>query len=107
MVIGAVYLADELIMNNLISFFRTKGIAFIWICAVFAPILIVKGVVEDQKLHLSGGIVLFVFAVLSIADGFNALRYRLMTNFMASAFVPMVSIAVGTAFAFFKIVSQH
>ena len=94
-------------MNNLNSFFRTKGIAFVWTGAVFAPILIKMGLVEDKTTHLIGGIVLFVFVILSIIDGFNALRYRLMTNFIASAFVPMVSIVVGTVFAMFKIASQN
>jgi len=92
------------LMNNLISFFRTKGIAFVWTGAVFAPILLVMGIGEDKTFHFILGIVLFMIVILSIVDGINALRYRLMTNFIASAFVPMVSMAVGTAFALFKIV---
>ena len=95
------------LMNSLISFIRTKGIAFVWTGAVFAPILLVMGIVDDKMLHLISGIVLFVLVVLSIVDGFNALRFRLMTNFIASALVPIFSIAVGTAFAIFKIVNQN
>jgi hypothetical protein len=95
------------LMNSLISFFRTKGIAFVWTGAVFAPILLTMGIVDGKIFHLISGIVLFALVVLSIVDGFNALRFRFMTNFIASALVPMCSIAIGTAFAIFKMVNQN
>jgi len=90
-----------------ISFFRTKGVAFVWIGAVFAPTLVAMGVAEDKVIHLIVGAGLLLLVLLSIIDGFKALRYRLMTNFIGSAFVPIVSTVVGIAFALIKIVNPN
>jgi hypothetical protein len=64
-------------MNNLSSFFRTKGIAFVWIGAVFAPILLMMGIAEDKIIQLIIGVGLLLLVLVSIIDGFKALRYRL------------------------------
>ena len=89
------------------SFFRTKGVAFVWLGAVFAPTLIAMGVVEDKLIHLIVGVGLSLLVLLSIIDGFKALRYRLMTNFIGSAFVPIASTVLGIAFALIKIVNPN
>ena len=89
-------------MVNLASFLRSKGIGIIWIGAVFGPVLLVTGLVEEKSTHLILGIGSLLLALWSIIDGFRALRYQLVSNFISSAFVPMVSIAVGTAFALIK-----
>ncbi len=65
------------------------------------------GVVEDKLIHLIVGVGLSLLVLLSVIDGFNALRYRLMTNFIGSAFVPIVSTVVGIAFALIKIVNPN
>ena len=89
------------------SFFRTKGVAFVWIGAVFAPTLVAVGVVENKVIHLIIGVALLLLVLLSVIDGFKALGYRLMTNFIGSAFVPIVSTLVGIAFALIKIVNPN
>ena len=94
-------------MNAFTSFFRTKGIAVVCIGAMFAPTLIAMGIVEDKLIHLILGIGLLLLVLLSIIDGLKALRYRLMTNFIGSAFVPIVSTVVGIAFALIKIVNRN
>lgn len=85
------------------SFFRTNGVAFVWIGAVFAPTLVAIGVMEGKVIHLVAGICLLLLVLLSIIDGCRAFRHGLMTNFIGSAFVPVVSVAVGTVFALYKI----
>ena len=74
---------------------------------MFAPTLIAMGVVEDKLVHLIFGVSLLLLVLLSIIDGFKALKYRLMTNFIGSAFVPIVSTVVGIAFALIKIVNPN
>ena len=86
-------------MTILASFLRTKGVGIIWVGAVFGPVLVVIGVVEEKATYLILGIGLLSLVLWSIIEGFKALRYHLMSNFIASAFVPIVSIAVGVAFA--------
>ena len=90
-------------MNFPTSFFRTNGVAFVWIGAVFAPTLVTMGAMENKVIHLVAGICLLVLVLLSIMDGFRAFRGGLMTNFIGSAFVPIVSVIVGTVFALYKI----
>ncbi len=89
-------------MNSLASFFRNKGVSFVWVSAVFAPILLVMGVAENKMIHLVIAVLLLLLVLLSIIDGFKALKSQLMANFIASAFVPLVSIVVGAVFAVFK-----
>ncbi|MCU7874050.1 MAG: hypothetical protein KZQ91_15010 [Candidatus Thiodiazotropha sp. (ex Lucinoma borealis)] len=90
-------------MNNLASFLHTKGIGIIWIGAVFGPVLVVIGVVEEKATHLMLGIGLLLLVLWSIIEGFKALRYHSKSKFIASAFVPIISIAVGTIFALFRV----
>jgi len=89
-------------MNNLATFLRTKGISIVWICAVFSPVLLVMGAVEDKQLHLVLGSILLLLVLWSIMDGIKALRNRMISNFIGSVFVPIVSIAFGTVFAIMK-----
>jgi len=89
-------------MNNLATFLRTKGISIVWICAVFSPVLIVMGATEDKQLHLVLGSVLLLLVLWSIIDGIRDLRNRMMSNFISSVFVPIVSIVFGTVFAIIK-----
>ena len=89
-------------MNNLATFLRTKGISIIWICAVFSPVLLVMGAVEDKQLHLVLGSILLLLVLWSIMDGIKALRNHMMSNFIGSVFVPIVSIVFGTVFAIMK-----
>ncbi|MCU7804465.1 MAG: hypothetical protein KZQ82_17805 [Candidatus Thiodiazotropha sp. (ex Lucinoma annulata)] len=90
-------------MNNLTSFLHTKGIGIIWIGAVFGPVLVVIGVVEEKVTHLMLGIGLLLLVLWSIIEGFKALRNHSKSKFIASAFVPIVSIAVGTIFALIQL----
>jgi len=61
------------------------------------------GLTEDKVIHLVAGIFLLLIVLLSIIDGLRAFRCGLMTNFIGSAFVPVVSVAVGAVFALYKI----
>ncbi|MEL0586520.1 MAG: hypothetical protein AAES65_16765 [Candidatus Thiodiazotropha sp. (ex. Lucinoma kazani)] len=91
-------------MNNLASFLHTKGIGIIWIGAVFGPVLVVLGVAEEKATHLMLGIGLLLLVLWSIIEGFKALiRYHSKSKFIASAFVPIISIAVGTVFALVRL----
>ena len=89
-------------MNNLATFLRTKGVSIVWICAVFSPLLLTKGVAEDKALHFILGSISSLLVLWSIADGIKAMRYQMMTNFIGSALVPIVSFVFGTVFAVFK-----
>ena len=89
-------------MSNRATFLRTRGVSIIWICAVFSPVLLTMGIVEDKQWHVVLGCALLLPVLWSIMDGIKALRYRMMSNFIGSALVPMVSIACGTVFALMK-----
>ncbi|MCP3669119.1 MAG: hypothetical protein GY814_01515 [Gammaproteobacteria bacterium] len=89
-------------MNNLATFLRTKGISIVWISAVFSPVLLVMGTIEDKQLHLVLGLILMLLVLWSIMDGIKALRNRMVSNFIGSVFIPIVSIAFGTVFAIMK-----
>jgi len=94
-------------MNMPTSFFRTNGIAFVWLSAVFAPTLVTIGATENKVIHLVAGICLLVLVLLSIMDGFRAFKDGLITNFIGSAFVPIFSIIIGIVFALYKIANPN
>jgi len=90
-------------MNILATFLRSSGVSIIWVCAVFSPVLIIMGAVENKSLHMLLGCVLAPLVLWSILDGIKALKsHQLMTNFIGSALVPIISILVGIVFGVFK-----
>lgn len=89
-------------MNNFAAFLRTRGVSIVWIAAVFSPVLLVMGIVEDKSMHVLVGCSLLLLVLWSILDGIKALRQQMMPNFVGSALVPMVSIVFGTVFALMK-----
>lgn len=89
-------------MNNLATLLRTKGISIVWISAVFSPVLLAMGVIEDKQLHLVLGLVLLLLVLWSIMDGIKSLRNSMRSKFIGSVFVPIVSIVFGAVFAIIK-----
>lgn len=89
-------------MGNFAAFLRTSGVSIVWISAVFSPILLIMGAVEDKQWHMLIGCAALLLALWSIMDGIRALRNKLMSNFIGSALVPILSLAVGTMFSLFK-----
>ncbi len=92
-------------MNNFAAFLRTRGVSIVWIAAVFSPVLLVMGIVEDKSEHVLVGCILLLLVLWSIMDGIKALRQQMMPNSVGSALVPIVSIVFGSLFALFKYVS--
>ena len=89
-------------MNYFAAFLRTRGVSIIWICAVFSPVLLIMGIIEDKSVHVLVGCTLLLLVLWSILDGIKALRQQMMPNFVGSALVPIVSLVFGTLFALLK-----
>ena len=89
-------------MNNFTAFLRSGGVSVVWISAVFSPVLLIMGAVEDKQWHMALGCATLLLVLWSIMDGFRALRHKMMSNFIGSALVPIASLAFGTVFSVLK-----
>ena len=92
-------------MHYFAAFLRTRGVTLVWVSAVFSPVLLIMGIVEDKSVHVLVGCFLLLMVAWSIMDGIKALRQQMMPNSVGSALVPIVSIVFGSLFALFKYVS--
>ncbi|MDJ0832553.1 MAG: hypothetical protein QNJ69_03460 [Gammaproteobacteria bacterium] len=93
-------------MNEFTAFLRTRGVSIVWISAVFSPVLLIMGIIEDKQWHVVVGCALLLLVAWSIMDGIRALKHQMTINFVGSALVPLVSLAFGTLFAILRYVNS-
>jgi hypothetical protein len=81
------------------TFIGAKGVAFAWIGAAIGPVFFVIGLESEYRRHLAVGIVCFILVIVSIVDGFKALKAGSWSGVVAYSVVPFALLVIGGIFA--------
>ena len=81
------------------TYIGAKGVAFAWIGAAIGPSFFVIGLEPEYRAHLAIGVVCLLFALVSIIDGFKALKVKSWSGVTVYTVIPAALMVAGVVFA--------
>ncbi len=86
-----------------ITFINAKGVAIVWIGALIGPAFLLIGFRSDSRTHMAIGAISLLLVLLSIVDGFKALKSGAKSDFAVSALMPIGILAIAAGVTFYAL----